>query len=231
MRRRAGSFSDGGDSLKISILCSDEQHPIGPHLKSWMDRHGADHHIDLVRTKSQLSGGDILFLISCHELISTRDRSRYGSTLVIHASDLPLGRGWSPHIWQVLQGKSLIKVTLLEADDLVDSGNIWAQADFELEGHETFDEINSSLFAAEIRLMDFALESFGTIQPAPQDGRTPTTYRKRTPADSRIDPGLPLADQFDLLRVADPVRFPAFFDFRGHRYLIQITKDKQDAKR
>lgn len=217
--------------MKISILCSDAEHPIGTYLRTWTEQHGLDHRIEVVRTKGQLSGGGILFLISCHELIGPDIRSRYGATLVIHASDLPLGRGWSPHIWQVLEKKSLIKVTLLEAADLVDSGDIWAQASFELEGHETFDEINSKLFAAEIELMDFAVNNFEKINPRPQDSRTPTTYRKRTPADSRIDPTLPLAEQFDLLRVTDPSRFPAFFDLRGHRYFIQITKDKQDAKR
>ena len=42
--------------------------------------------------------------------------------------------------------------------------------------------------------------------------------------DSRLDPHRPIADQFDLLRVADPDRFPAFFDLRGHRYLVRIEK-------
>lgn len=217
--------------MKISILCSDAQHPIGAYLKTWTEQQGLVHQIELVRNRHQLSGGDILFLISCHDLIGIDVRSRYSATLVIHASDLPLGRGWSPHIWQVLEKISVINVTLLDAADLVDSGDIWAQVNFELEGHETFDEINLKLFTAEIELMDFAVKNFGRIKPKPQDSRTPTTYRKRTPADSMIDPSLTLAEQFDLLRVSDPSRFPAFFNLRGHRYLIQITKDKQDAKK
>jgi methionyl-tRNA formyltransferase len=217
--------------LRISILCSDPQHPISDFLADWIARHKLEHQIDLVHAKAQLSGGDILFLISCHEMIQADVRGLYNATLVIHASDLPLGRGWSPHIWQVLEKKTTIKVTLLEAADVVDSGDIWSQTDFELEGHETFDEINSKLFAAEIRLMDFAVVNFGKISPRRQDGRTPTMYRKRTPTDSRIDPAVSLADQFDLLRVADPSRFPAFFDFRGHRYFIQITKDTSNAKK
>ncbi len=215
--------------MRVSILCSDSQHPIAASLDDWMARHKLEHQVELSRAKAQLSGGDILFLISCHELIQSDVRSLYGATLVIHASDLPLGRGWSPHIWQVLEKKSNIKVTLLEAADAVDSGDIWSQDDFELDGHETFDEINSKLFAAEIRLMDFAVENFGKVSPRRQDGRSPTVYRKRTPMDSRIDPTLSLAEQFDLLRVADPSRFPAFFDLRGHRYFIQITKDKPNA--
>lgn len=217
--------------MRVSILCSDSQHPISASLADWMARNKLEHQVELVRAKAQLSGGDILFLISCHELIQADVRGLYNATLVIHASDLPLGRGWSPHIWQVLEKKSNIKVTLLEAADVVDSGDIWSQTDFELEGHETFDEINSKLFAAEIRLMDFAVENFGKISPRRQDGPAPTMYRKRTPMDSRIDPALSLAEQFDLLRVADPSRFPAFFDLGGHRYFIQITKDTSNAKK
>ncbi|WP_225172415.1 formyltransferase family protein [Bradyrhizobium sp. BRP19] len=185
---------------------------------------GATHAVELVQRKAELSGGDILFLISCHEIISAGDRTRYGKSLVIHASDLPQGRGWSPHIWQILEGKNDIVVSLLEAEDQVDTGAIWAQRHLILEGHELFDEINAKLFAIELDLMNEALASIGRKAPVAQDGRAPTYYPRRSPADSRLDPAQPLARQFELLRVADPERFPAFFDFRGHRYLVRLEK-------
>lgn len=217
--------------MKISILCSDVHHPICPWLAGWADKNRVVHEVEVASSKDELSGGEILFLISCHELIRQDVRARYQATLVIHASDLPLGRGWSPHIWQVLEKKQLIKVTLLEAADVVDSGAIWTQADFRLEGHETYDEINSKLFDAELGLMDFAVLNLGAVKPRSQDGRISTSYRKRSPADSRIDPERSIADQFDLLRVADPERFPAFFELHGHRYLIHITKDEQHVEK
>jgi methionyl-tRNA formyltransferase len=34
-----------------------------------------------------------------------------------------------------------------------------------------------------------------------------------------------LAEQFDLLRVVDSERFPAFFEYRGRRYKLKIEKD------
>jgi methionyl-tRNA formyltransferase len=216
--------------MKISIVCSDAEHPIYPWLERWASQKQIAHHIKIVQTKRELTGGDILFLISCHELIQDNVRSMYKATLVIHASDLPLGRGWSPHIWQILEKNHLIKVTLLEAADVLDSGAIWTQATLQLEGHETFDEINARLFDTELELMDFAVSHLGVVKTRMQDERTPSSYRKRTPADSQLDPTQSLADQFDLLRVADPVRFPAFFELRGHRYIIQITKDKPNAK-
>jgi methionyl-tRNA formyltransferase len=210
--------------MKVSVLCSSTAHPVYPRLADWVRGAGSDHEVELVQQKAELTGGDVLFLISCHEIISAMDRQKYAATLVIHASDLPEGRGWSPHIWQILEGRNRIAVSLIEAQDQVDTGAIWAQRDLVLEGHELSDEINDRLFAIELDLMNHALEMVGSRAPAPQDGRVPTYYRRRTPEDSRLDPSRSIAEQFDLLRVADPQRFPAFFDLRGHRYLVRIEK-------
>lgn len=210
--------------MKISVLCSNPSHPIYPHLQSWVKRAAACHAVELVQTKAELTGGDILFLISCHEIISVGERRKYATSLVIHASGLPEGRGWSPHIWQILEGKHDIVVSLIEAQDEVDSGPIWAQRHLLLEGHELSGEINHKLFAIELELMDHALEMVGRTTPVPQDDRTPSYYRRRTLEDSRLDPHRSIAEQFDLLRVVDADRFPAFFDLRGHRYVVFIEK-------
>ncbi len=216
--------------MRISILCSSKQHPVYPHLRKWRDERARAHEIELVEKSSSLSGGDLLFLISCNELIGQAVRSKYKASLVIHASDVPRGRGWSPLIWQVLEGRNSIPVTLLEAADNVDSGNIWQQLTLELEGHELYDEINEKLFKIELQLMDFAVNHAGAVQPVPQRDGEPTFYRKRTPDDSRVDPDKTIAEQFDLLRTADPDRYPAFFCFRGHRYRITLKKESKDRE-
>ena len=116
--------------MQISLLCSDAQHPVNDFLKKWVSAQQGVHQVELVRRKSELSGGDILFLISCEEIVGPTDRSAYHATLVLHASDLPRGRGWSPHIWQILEGAEEIIISLLEAADKVDSGRIWKQLKF-----------------------------------------------------------------------------------------------------
>jgi methionyl-tRNA formyltransferase len=88
-----------------------------------------------------------------------------------------------------------------------------------------WDEINHLLFTAEVQLINFALDAYGRIQPQEQPKDIePTYYRQRTPQDSRIDPNQSLADQFDLIRVCDPHRFPAFFELRGQRFKLKIEK-------
>ncbi|MDO9438422.1 formyltransferase family protein [Hydrogenophaga sp.] len=211
--------------MKISILCSSEKHPINPMLSAWAARHAEQHDVVLVRAVGDLPGGDILFLISCTEIVSEGHRNLYRKTLVIHASDLPEGRGWSPHIWQILAGRSTIKVTLLEAVAQVDAGDIWHQIDCEIPRTALWDDINKSLFNAELELMDFAVAHFHTCQPRQQDPTTvPTYHSRRTPADSEIDPVSSIEAQFDALRVADPERFPAFFHLRGATYRIRLER-------
>jgi methionyl-tRNA formyltransferase len=46
----------------------------------------------------------------------------------------------------------------------------------------------------------------------------------RTPKDSCIDPHRTIAEQFDLIRVCDPIRFPAFFEYRGQKYALKLEK-------
>lgn len=210
--------------MKISVLCSDSEHPIWPRLEAWCETRRAAHSVELVNSTLRLTGGELLFLISCAEIVDPAVRSRYRFTLVIHASDLPEGRGWSPLVWQIIEGRNDITVTLLEAEDKVDTGAIWHQFQLHFAGHELVDEINAALFEAETALMDFAVDHFAAVAPRPQDDRQATYYRRRTPEDSRIDPTRSIAEQFNLLRVADPGRYPAFLEYLGQRYEIILRK-------
>ncbi len=76
--------------------------------------------------------------------------------------------------------------------------------------------------------MTQAVENFNDIIPIEQTGETGIYLHKRIPDDSRLEPQKTIAEQFDLLRVADAQRFPAFFDYRGHRYLVKIEKSDNE---
>jgi methionyl-tRNA formyltransferase len=207
----------------VSILCTDPAHPVNPFLERWAREHAQAAGTEIRRSSRELAGGDILFLVSCHEIIRKPVRDRYRHALVLHASALPEGRGMSPHIWQILAGCDRLTVTLLNAEDALDSGDIWHQVEVRFHGTELHDEIHARLFEAELALMTWALEHLDHASPRPQHG-TSSFFRKRSPEDSRVDPSRPLAEQFDLLRVADPERYPAFFEYRGQVYRIRIDK-------
>lgn len=211
--------------MRISLLCSDEQHPVNGYLKKWISSQQGVHQIELVRKKSELSGGEILFLISCGEIVGAADRSAYRTTLVLHASDLPLGRGWNPHIWQIIDGADVVTLSLLEAEDKVDTGRIWKKLTIPIAKHALWDEINALLFDAEIELINFAVSEFERIRPVEQNSKIEPTYHpRRTPADSQVDPERSISSQFDIIRVCDPQRFPAFFELHGKKYKIILEK-------
>ncbi len=205
----------------IHIVCTDPKHGVNAWLERWIDKHRVHADIRLLRDAREASGGDFLFLVSCHQIVGRTLLERYTHTLVLHASALPDGRGMSPHVWQILEGKPGFTVTLLEAAEALDAGRIWHQIDVPVPTNAVCDEINALLFDAEIALMDWALEHAGEVQPREQHG-TPSYYRKRNPADSRIDPQQSLAEAFDLLRVADPERYPAHFEYRGRTYRLRL---------
>jgi len=211
--------------LKISILCSDSSHPVNRSLEKWAAVQSSDVQVRIFRDVTELSGGDFLFLVSCHQYIKKSARENFRHALVLHASDLPFGRGMSPHVWQILEGASQITISLLNVEDEIDSGDIWHQHIIKFDGTELYDEIDAHLFEAELLLMSWALKNCDIAQPYKQIGPI-SFYPRRTPLDSKIDPTKPLTEVFDLLRIANPDRYPAYFDHRGQTYVVRIDKVK-----
>lgn len=211
--------------MRITVLCTNRRHPVIAWLQRWQTaQQAAGHDVSLCHDKSELTNGDVLFLVSCAQLIREDQRRHFRAVLVLHASDLPRRRGMSPHIWQIIDGDNAITVSLMEAREPLDSGDIWLQTQFDLKGDELLHEINEQLFAAELQLMDKAVVEFDSIAPRPQAPADPAAaiLRTRTPADSRLDANKTIAEQFDLLRTVDNDRYPAFFEHRGRRYTLKI---------
>lgn len=72
--------------------------------------------------KKEICKGDICFIISCIIIIDEIYLKLNKNNLVVHSSDLPSGKGFTPMQWQILEGKNDIMVTLFEADKEVDAG-------------------------------------------------------------------------------------------------------------
>jgi methionyl-tRNA formyltransferase len=167
--------------------------------------------------------GDILFLVSCHEKISKKLRSRFDFTLVLHASDLPFGKGWSPHIWALLEGDTKIVLSLLNASDEIDAGDIWKKIIIEIDKYDLFNDINNKIFDGEIELINWACKYIYTSKPMVQNGKE-SFYKKRTPSDSEIDANKTILEQFNKIRVCDPKRYPSFFYLDGKKFKLIIER-------
>lgn len=211
--------------MKIDILISDSAHPINFSVEQLCAEISNSHFVRIIRDASEARGGDILFLVSCTQLISSQTLSLYSNAFVLHASDLPKGRGWSPHIWTILGGEDEITVTMLAAEERVDTGDIFIQRVLKVPHSAIWNEINDLLFGVEIDIIRTAIFEFEKLEGVPQnDDIEPTYFRKRTPKDSELDVNESLASQFNKMRVCDPDRFPAFFELHGARFKITLER-------
>ena len=118
-------------------------------------------------------------------------------------------------------------MTLFEALNDVDAGPIYAQKNFELCNTELIDEWRNQLAEA---TMELALEfvknypdSVGASRP--QEGR-PTYYKKRSPKDSELNIDKTIREQFNLMRIVDNKRYPAFFSYEGKEFFLKISRKK-----
>ena len=69
------------------------------------------------------------------------------------------------------------------------------------------------------------MNSFYKIKPKTQASNViPTYFKRRSPLDSRLNPEKGIKDQFDSIRVCDPLRYPAFFEMHGERFKLIIEK-------
>lgn len=209
--------------MKIDIVISDRRHPLWPLVSAWVQMH-QEHQIRLVQTLAEADGGDYLVMLACQEIANAEVRGRYRRCFVTHASDLPEGRGWSPAVWDALNGRDRLVLSLIEAAEPVDSGRIFRKFRVALQPTDLHDDINRLLGALVVDALDFILRN-PNVEPVLQTGE-PTWYRRRTAEDSRLDPTQSISSQFNLLRVCDPERYPAFFELHGERFELMVRKSR-----
>jgi methionyl-tRNA formyltransferase len=180
-----------------------------------------------IHDPAQLAQGDVCLLLSCGRLLSTEQLALHRHNLVVHESALPQGQGWSPMSWQILEGASCIPITLFEATSALDAGPIYLQQQIALQGHELVEEWRALQSQATLELCLAWFDRYREIVAGGQAQQGEAShYCRRRPADSQLDPEHSLAEQFNMLRVVDNQRYPAFFHWRGRRYVLQVQPVK-----
>jgi methionyl-tRNA formyltransferase len=168
---------------------------------------------------------DVVFILSYFKLIKEEYLKKHKHNIVVHGSDLPKGKGWSPIIWQIIEGKNKIPMTLFEAVPEMDAGDYYIKDYINFEGHELSKEIRKKQAEKTIEMCLKFLENYNQLKLKKQVGKS-TFYKKRNKNDSEININKTINGQFNLLRVVDNKEYPAFFYKDGYKYIIKITKKK-----
>lgn len=211
--------------LKISILTDNPKSWVLPFVEKIKAYLAGKYELNHCFSFDDIVEGDIAFFLGCERIVPGKVLSRNKHNIVIHPSDLPKGRGFSPLAWQILEGKNNIPIVLFEAVEEVDAGVIYYKDVLEFQRHELDDEIKDAQGRKTVELVLRFLENYHDVPGIEQSGE-PTFYPRRTTKDSELDIDKSIKDQFNLFRVVNNEKYPAFFKLNGHKYVLKIYKSE-----
>ena len=119
---------------------------------------------------SEAVGFDVVFLLGYTTILPKTFLAQNDLTLVVHESALPKGKGFAPVQWQLLEGYSEITVSLIEAVEKCDSGDIFHQLKIAFDGTELYDEIREKQAIATIDIISEFLNSYPNVSRSKQIG-------------------------------------------------------------
>ena len=170
---------------------------------------------------------DLNIIFSYFKIIPLNYLKLSKHNVVVHGSHLPKGRGMSPITWQILEKKNRIVFSLIEANQFLDKGRVYYKNKVFFPEYYLFNEIKNKQFFSSLKLIEKFIKYYKKNKKAPpsysQKGIA-SYYRRRLLADSKLDINSNIKSQFNLLRIVDNEKYPAFFKIKNKKYIIKILK-------
>ncbi len=214
--------------MKINIVADNPDSWIIPYAKKLKKILAEKHQVRIAAKHKDIKQGDCAVFLGCEQIVKSETLKLNKYNLVVHESKLPRGKGMSPLTWQILEGRNKIPITLFGATNKVDSGDIYLQDFMHFRGDELVDELRQQQGGKTVELIVKFINSYKKIKSRKQKGKS-TFYPRRAPQDSELNINKTIKSQFNLLRVVDNKRYPAFFRYKGEKYFLNIYKDNNKA--
>jgi methionyl-tRNA formyltransferase len=142
------------------------------------------HRSKLFINQKDIKKGDVLLILGCEKILQEEKLKLHKLNLVIHPSKLPSGRGGAALIWSILNNKKKFFLTMFNANEKIDRGDIVFVQKFSLKGHELHDEIRTIQAQQTIKLIIKFLKNIHRIKLTKQKGLG--SYLKRRKIESTI---------------------------------------------
>jgi methionyl-tRNA formyltransferase len=135
----------------------------------------------------------------------------------LHASILPRYRGAAPINWAIVRGETETGITLMQMDEGLDTGPVYATRSLAIGENEIAGELAQRLaaLAAEVVREDLPRAVGGELVAQPQDPAAATTAPQLEKEDGRIDWARPAWEIHDHVRGMTP--WPSAFTHLGPR--------------
>ena len=183
-----------------------------------------DFRVRIIYNQQDIRKSLINFILNLNEKITKKNLNKNKFNIVVHESNLPEGRGFSPMSWQILNGKKIIPIVLFQADENIDTGKIFLRDKIKLSGNELSDEWRRMQGDKTIELCTTFVKKMNKIRAIKQSNKKASHYPRRTKKDSSLDINKSIKEQFNLLRIVDNSKYPAFFEYKKNKYRLKIEK-------
>lgn len=170
--------------------------------------------------------GKALLSIGFPYLIPNTLLSVFSPAINIHPTLLPRYRGPTTGAYVLINGEKESGSTVHFMEKEMDRGHVISQSKVPITPFDTVRSLQRKVYAAEPQLLIEALQLLESgFTGEPQDETKATEFpKKRTPADSEVDPNRPLVDLFNQIRACDPEDYPAYFWHDGEKVFIKLWR-------
>lgn len=199
--------------------------PFGKKLQKKLQR--KKHRVFYITDKREIKKGDVCLILSCLKIIEEKYLKLNKNNIVVHASDLPKDKGFSPLQWQIFNGINEIVLTLFEAVKEIDAGPYYIKRKLFLKNTDLLYEMREKMGNLIVNMCMEYIEKRENLKPIKQSGKE-SFYRKRKRKDDEIDINKTIKEQFNHFRIADNERFPLYFIYLGEKYILKIYKEPTD---
>ena len=169
---------------------------------------------------------NVVFMLSYYRIVNKKFLDLSDHNIVIHESDLPKGKGWAPLFWQIIEGRRKITFTVFEVNEHVDDGDVYFKENLYFKGYELYPEIREMQAGMRIKCCIKLINNLEKLHAKKQRGLS-SYYKRRTKKDSELNINRSIKSQFNLLRSVDNSNFPAFFHYKGKKYILKIYREKK----
>lgn len=207
---------------KIAIIFDETNDWLFYYFKKYNFKKNNDH-IDYFYDAYLVKKYDVVFILGYTKILSKEFLYQNKLNLVVHESNLPHGKGFSPLQNQLINNKNEIVISLLEANEIVDSGDIILQTKIYFDGTELYKKIRRKQADATIDIIEKFLKSYPNFIRRQQVGKS-SYYPKRNPSDQELDINKSIIENFNLLRIGNNDLWPSFFKYKGKKYIIKISE-------
>lgn len=176
---------------------------------------------------------DLILMVSWRYLVpaSVLDLARKGA-YVFHDSLLPKYRGFAPTLWAIRNGERETGVTLFQAVEDVDAGDIIDQRSVRIGSYDTVADVMERVTQTYLDLIQACFSDLlrGSVSKRSQDHREATYTCKWTPADGLIDWNETSRSVFNLIR-ATGRPYPGAFTYLNGRKLTIWSAELPSSQR